>query len=51
MDININLDPEVDEGECKTDALVAVADRFLSMEVGAWHAIIESFADEVEDAV
>ena len=51
VDININLDPEIDEGESKADALIAGADRFLSMEAGAWRAIIEAIAAEVEDAV
>lgn len=33
-DININLDPEIDEGQADADVLIAAADRFLSIAAG-----------------
>lgn len=51
VDININLDPEIDEGGSNADTLVANAARFLSIEADAWRAIIEAIAKEIEEAV
>ena len=50
-DINIDLDPEIDEGPADADAVFAAAERFLSIAAGTWGAIIESIAGEVEEAV
>lgn len=51
VDINVNLDPESDEGGSDVDTLISSAARFLLIGADAWHAIIEAIAEEVEVAV
>lgn len=50
-DVDINLDPEIEDGGADAAALIAAAGRFLSIEPVIWRVIIEAIAAEVEEAV
>ncbi len=50
-DINLNIDPEIDDADNEDAALVAATRLFLSIDPTTWRGIVEAIAAEVEEAV
>lgn len=50
-DVDINLDPEIEDGGADAGGLVTATGRFLSIMPAMWRTIIEAIAAEVEEAV
>jgi hypothetical protein len=52
VEVNVNVDPETDEGEeSDLDALVAATTRILSVSERAWRGVVDAIAVEIEEAV
>ncbi|WP_430330881.1 cytochrome C5 [Rhodococcus sp. ACT016] len=51
-DVNVNVDPEIDDrSDVDTRALLAAVERVLTITDARWERIVDSVAEEIEEAV